>query len=124
MARPDPICVYCRRRPVEKSYVFINEANLMVGPDLERLKRLMHVGHDQRFFNDCYAFALLAAGKIDAVVDTGLQPYDYLPVAPVVEAAGGIITDWQGRKLALGSDGTVIAAATPELHAELIDRLR
>ncbi len=92
----------------------------MVEPDLERLKRLMQCGHDYRFFNDCYAFALLAAGKIDAVVDTGLQPYDYLPVAPVVEAAGGIMTDWRGETLGLGSDGTVIAAASQELHTELM----
>lgn len=115
--------IRCRVRPIAEAYVFINEANLMVEPDLERLKRLMHCGRDHRFFNDCYAFALLAAGKIDAVVDTGLQPYDYLPVAPVVEAAGGIMTDWKGNALGLGSDGTIIAAATEELHAELIDRL-
>lgn len=116
--------IRCRKRPVGDSYVFINEANLMVEPDLERLKRLMAAGHDHRFFNDCYAFALLAAGRIDAVVDTGLQPYDYLPVLPVVEAAGGIMTDWQGAPLGLSSDGTVIAAATPELHEELLDRLK
>jgi inositol-phosphate phosphatase/L-galactose 1-phosphate phosphatase/histidinol-phosphatase len=116
--------IRCRKRPVSEAYVFINEANLMVEPDLQRLKRLMHCGHDQRFFNDCYAFALLAAGKIDAVVDTGLQPYDYLPIAPVVEAAGCIMTDWQGAPLGLGSDGTVVAAATPELHAELMRLLQ
>jgi fructose-1,6-bisphosphatase/inositol monophosphatase family enzyme len=109
---------------VDRCYVFINEANLMVEPDLERLKRLMRVGHDYRFFNDCYAFGLLAAGKIDAVLDTGLKPYDYLPVVPVVEAAGGIMTDWNGAPLGLDSEGTVIAAATPELHAAIINRLR
>jgi inositol-phosphate phosphatase/L-galactose 1-phosphate phosphatase/histidinol-phosphatase len=116
--------IRCRRRPVDEAYVFINEANLMVESDLERLKRLMHCGRDYRFFNDCYAFALLAAGKIDAVVDTGLQPYDYLPVTPVVESAGGIITDWSGNTLGLDSDGTLIAAATEELHAELMRLLR
>ena len=80
----------------------------------------MEFGHTRRFFNDCYSFALLAMGQIDAVVDFDLQPYDYLPVVPVVEAAGGIITDWQGKKLGLDSDGTVLAAATPELHEELL----
>jgi inositol-phosphate phosphatase/L-galactose 1-phosphate phosphatase/histidinol-phosphatase len=116
--------IRCRKRPVDQAYVFINEANLMVESDLERLKRLMHCGHDHRFFNDCYAFALLAAGRIDAVVDTGLQPYDYLPVAPVVESAGGIMTDWKGETLGLDSDGTVIAAATEEMHAALLKALR
>lgn len=112
--------IHCGARSIDESYVFINEANLMVEPDLERLKRLMQIGRDYRFFNDCYAFALLAAGKIDAVVDTGLQPYDYLPVVPVIEAAGGVVSDWQGAPLALDSDGTVIAAATVELHQELL----
>ncbi len=63
-------------------------------------------------------------GQIDAVVDFDLQPYDYLPVVPVIEAAGGVITDWHGEKLGLSSDGTLAAAATKELHAELIDQLR
>jgi fructose-1,6-bisphosphatase/inositol monophosphatase family enzyme len=63
-------------------------------------------------------------GQIDVVVDYDLQPYDYLPVVPVVEAAGGIMTDWEGGRLGLKSDGRVVAAATPELHAELMDQLR
>jgi histidinol phosphatase-like enzyme (inositol monophosphatase family) len=100
--------------------LFINEANLMVERQPERLARLMQVGHIRRFFNDCYPFALLAAGRIDAVVDFDLKPYDFLPVVPVIEAAGGIVTDWRGGKLGLASDGSIVAAATPELHAAII----
>ena len=47
---------------------------------------------------------------------TGLQPYDYLGPAGLIEAAGGVITDWEGQPLGLQSDGRVVAAATPELH--------
>ena len=68
--------------------------------------------------------ALVAEGRIDAVVDYDLKPYDYLPVAAVVEAAGGIMTDWDGKPLDFDSDGRVITAATPELHAELLDLVR
>jgi inositol-phosphate phosphatase / L-galactose 1-phosphate phosphatase / histidinol-phosphatase len=50
------------------------------------------------------------------VVEAGLQPYDYLGPAGLIEAAGGVITDWQGQPLGLKSDGRVIAAATPALH--------
>ncbi len=116
--------VGCRARPVDEAYIFINEANLMVDSELERLRRLMSLGRERRFFNDCYAFALLAAGRIDAVVDIGLQPYDYLPIVPVVEAAGGMMTDWRGGSLGVESDGTVIAAATRELHTALVRLLR
>ncbi len=104
--------------------IFINEAIRMVDREPALLKRLMAFGHTRRFFNDCYSFALLAMGQIDAVVDFDLQPYDYLPVVPVVEAAGGIITDWRGEELGLKSDGTVVAAATKELHGELLSILR
>ncbi len=117
--------IACRRgvKP-EDSRLFINEAIRMVDKEPALLKRLMEFGHTRRFFNDCYAFALLAAGQIDAVVDFDLQPYDYLPVVPVVEAAGGIITDWQGGKLGLKSNGTVVAAATDKLHSELMALLQ
>jgi histidinol phosphatase-like enzyme (inositol monophosphatase family) len=117
--------ISCRRiADAGAARIFINEANRMVEREPERLKRLMSLGHTRRFSNDCYPFALLAAGQIDAVVDFDLQPYDYLPVVPVVEAAGGIITDWKGAPLGLGSDGTVIAAATAELHQMIRSALR
>ncbi len=116
--------IACRDVEPGKARLFINEAIRMVDKEPALLKRLMEFGHTRRFFNDCYAFALLAAGQIDAVVDFDLQPYDYLPVVPVVEAAGGIITDWKGGKLGLKSDGTVVAAATEELHRELMALLQ
>jgi inositol-phosphate phosphatase/L-galactose 1-phosphate phosphatase/histidinol-phosphatase len=74
----------------------------------------------RRFGGDCYGYAQLAGGTIDLVVETGLQPYDYLGPAGLIEAAGGVITDWQGQPLGLQSDGRVIAAATPTLHREAL----
>jgi histidinol phosphatase-like enzyme (inositol monophosphatase family) len=76
-----------------------------------------------RFGGDCYAYALLASGHLDLVVEAGLKPYDYLPVVPVVEEAGGVMTDWAGEPLGLGSDGRVIAASSHALHAEALEML-
>ncbi|MBW7922134.1 MAG: histidinol-phosphatase [Rubellimicrobium sp.] len=73
-----------------------------------------------RFGGDCYGYALLASGHVDLVVETRLQPYDFLALVPVIEEAGGVITDWQGRPLTLDSGEQVVAAATPELHAEAL----
>ena len=116
--------IQCRRTAsLAEARLFINEANIMVERQPERLARLMRVGHIRRFFNDCYPFALLAAGRIDAVVDFDLKPYDFLPAVPVIEAAGGIVTDWQGQPLGLHSDGSIIAACTPDLHRAVMDRL-
>ena len=116
--------IACRKlADIGEARLFINEANLMVEREPERLKRLLQIGRVRRFFNDCYPFALLAAGQIDAVVDFDLKPYDFLPFVAVIDAAGGIVTDWAGEPLRLKSDGSIVAAATPELHRTVIDRL-
>lgn len=67
-----------------------------------------------RYGLDCYAYALLALGHVDLVIEAGLQSYDIAGPLAVVEAAGGIVTDWAGGPAAEG--GQVIAAASPELH--------
>jgi inositol-phosphate phosphatase/L-galactose 1-phosphate phosphatase/histidinol-phosphatase len=77
----------------------------------------------RRFGGDCYGYAQLAGGTIDLVVETGLQPYDFLGPAGLIEAAGGVITDWQGQALGLHSDGRVVAAATPQLHRAALQAL-
>jgi histidinol phosphatase-like enzyme (inositol monophosphatase family) len=77
----------------------------------------------RRYGGDCYSYGLLASGHIDAVIEMNLQPYDFMALVPVTEGAGGVITDWQGGRLHLGSDGHVVAAATPELHAEILEAL-
>lgn len=74
----------------------------------------------RRFGGDSYCYGQLASGHVDLVVEAGLQPYDYLAMVPIIEAAGGVITDWQGRPLSVDSDGRVIAAATASLHAEAL----
>lgn len=75
-----------------------------------------------RYGLDCYAYALLAAGQIDLVIEAGLQPYDICAPIAVIEAAGGIVTDWTGAPAHQG--GRVLAAASPELHAEALKLLR
>ncbi len=71
-----------------------------------------------RFDADAYFYALLAAGQIDLVFDTGMEPYDIAALIPIVRGAGGIITDWSGRPDPMGGD--ILAAATPELHAQAL----
>jgi len=69
-----------------------------------------------RYGTDCYAYALLAAGQVDLVIEAGLQPYDIQAPIAVIEAAGGLVTDWHGGPAHAG--GRALAAATPELHAQ------
>lgn len=74
-----------------------------------------------RFGMDCYAYALLAAGHIDLVIEAGLNAYDIQAPIAVIEAAGGIVTDWRGGPALNG--GRVIAAANTTLHQAALDLL-
>jgi myo-inositol-1(or 4)-monophosphatase len=68
-----------------------------------------------RYGMDCYAYALLALGQIDLVIEAGLKPHDVAAPIAVIEAAGGLVTDWQGGPAAAG--GRVLAAANRQIHA-------
>ncbi len=72
----------------------------------------------QRYGGDCYAFALLAHGQIDLVVDGALKPYDIVPLIPIIESAGGVVTTLDGRPPLHG--GTVVAGGDAELHAQAL----
>ncbi len=74
-----------------------------------------------RYGCDCYAYALLAAGHIDLVIEAGLSAYDIAAPIAVIEAAGGIVTDWQGGAAHAG--GRVIAAAGAQQHAAALEIL-
>ncbi len=108
---------------LQDAMLYINEADKMMRDAPEAFARLNAAGRDRRFSYDCYPHMLLAAGQVDACADFDLKPYDFLPLVPIVEGAGGVITDWQGKALGLDSDGRVLSAATPELHAELLELL-
>jgi histidinol phosphatase-like enzyme (inositol monophosphatase family) len=64
----------------------------------------------------CMAYGLLASGRIDLSLDTALAVHDWAPFAPIIEGAGGKVTDWQGRPLRLDSGPQVLAAGDPVLH--------
>jgi len=109
---------------LDDAMLYINEADKMMRDAPEVFARLNVTGRDRRYSYDCYPHMLLAGGHVDACIDFDLKPYDYLPLVPVIEGAGGVITDWQGAPLGLHSDGRVVSAATPELHAQLLELLR
>jgi len=75
----------------------------------------------RRFGGDCYNYCLLAMGHIDLVVEAGLKPFDILPLIPIVERAGGIVTTWEGGDPRAG--GRILAAGNPRLHAQAVQVL-
>ncbi len=113
--------IACRKtETLSDALVYINEAERISANNPTLFRRLCSVGHTRRMGYDCYPHALVASGQIDAVIDFGLEPYDYLPLVALINVAGGVITDWNGQELTLKSDGRVVSAATPKLHQELL----
>ena len=72
---------------------------------------------------DCYAYGLLAMGFIDLIVEADLDAYDFMALVPVIEGAGGIVTDWQGAPLSRASDGRIIAAGDRRVHESALKLL-
>jgi len=77
----------------------------------------------RRFGGDCYLYGMLASGYCDLVIEVALKPHDYLALIPVVEGAGGRISDWHGAPLRAGCEGRVLAAATEALWRQAIAAL-
>lgn len=75
-----------------------------------------------RYGMDCYAYGLVALGQVDLVVEAGLNAYDICAPIAVVQAAGGIVTDWQGGPAHAG--GRAVAAANAAIHAAALEILR
>jgi len=74
-----------------------------------------------RYGGDCYAFGLLAMGCVDLVIEARLCYWDIAPLLPIIEGAGGIITDWHGRPWRAGAN--VLAAGDPRVHAKALPLL-
>ncbi len=88
----------------------------MFGDEGEGRRRYDELGGKvrlQRFGGDCYAYCMLAAGRVDLVVEADLSSYDIVALIPIIEAAGGVVTGPDGRQPLDG--GTVVAAASPAL---------
>jgi fructose-1,6-bisphosphatase/inositol monophosphatase family enzyme len=57
---------------------------------------------------------MVAAGYVDLVVEAGLDAYDIVPLIPIIEGAGGVVTNWQGESAAKG--GRIVAAGDRRVH--------
>ena len=91
------------------------------GKDAQAFARVRGRALTTRFGGDCYAYCLLAAGFIDIVVEAGLKTFDIVALIPIIEAAGGVVTSWDGGPPTGG--GRIVAAGDPRLHAEALKLL-
>ncbi|MEM8572891.1 MAG: histidinol-phosphatase [Pseudomonadota bacterium] len=109
-------------RPLEQSTLFTTFPEIGTPDEHAAFRRVADRVRLTRYGMDCYAYALLALGQIDLVIEAGLQAYDIAAPIAVVEAAGGLVTDWKGKPVHHG--GAAVAAANPEIHAEALELLQ
>lgn len=112
------------RTQLSDARLYATSPELFDGKALGAFQHVAQKALMRRYGGDCYSYGLLASGHCDLVMETGLQPYDFMALVPVIEAAGGVITDWAGGELSIGSAGDVLACSTPALHAEVLAKIR
>lgn len=108
--RLEEALLYCTHESM-----FANDRNLAAFRRVAAQVRL------QRFGGDCYSYCMLALGQIDLVIEDTLQPYDIVPLIPIIEAAGGVVTNADGGTPVDG--GFVVAAANRQLHEQVMTLL-
>jgi inositol-phosphate phosphatase/L-galactose 1-phosphate phosphatase/histidinol-phosphatase len=114
-----PIC--CRACPaLAAATIFATTPDMFKGADADAFARVAGAAKLVRYGADCYAYGLVALGFADVVIEASLKPYDFGPMGPVVEGAGGIVTDWQGAPLGLASDGRVVIAGDRRAHEQAL----
>ncbi len=91
------------------------------GSQRDSFDRLRHTTSRRPVYSgNCLAYGLLASGHLDIVCEADMGPYDYMALVPVIEGAGGRVTDWSGNTLTMESDGTTLATGDRALHEQAL----
>jgi inositol-phosphate phosphatase/L-galactose 1-phosphate phosphatase/histidinol-phosphatase len=109
---------------LDQAVLYVTNPQMFKTPDaraaFDRVERAVRL---PMYGGDCYAYGLLAMGFADLIVEADLDPHDFLALIPVIEGAGGVITDWQGRPLSTASDGQVVDAGDRRVHRQALEVL-
>jgi myo-inositol-1(or 4)-monophosphatase len=108
-------------KALKDAILFTTSPLLMDDKERRLFQKVEKAAQLSRYGGDCYAYCMVAAGYVDLVVEAGLNRYDVLPLIPIIEGAGGIITDWTGGTAANG--GRIIAAGDRRVHEQALKLL-
>jgi myo-inositol-1(or 4)-monophosphatase len=100
---------------LKDAVLFTTSPRLMKDADRRAFASIEEAVRLSRYGGDCYAYCMLAAGHVDLVIETELNPHDIIPLIPIITGAGGIVTTWEGT--APEGGGRIIAAADERVHA-------
>ena len=108
---------------VDKAWLYATSPHMFEDADFPAFERLRKASWRAIYGAECMAYGLLANGLIDIVCEGTMDLHDYAPMVPIIEGAGGVITDWRGSALGRGGDGTVLAAGDAAIHAAALELL-
>lgn len=92
----------------------------LIGADTPRWQRLVGAVRRNYWGGDCYAHGLLALGQIDVIAESTMKLWDWAALVPVIEGAGGRVTDWSGGTLRPDGDGRVLSVGDPALLPQIV----
>ena len=109
--------VLCTTSP----YFFYN-SDAKVLETLSKLTKYQKIG-GVIYGGDCYNYACLAMGFVDLIIEPGLKVYDFTAIIPIIQNAGGVVSDWYGEPLKLQSNTKLLASANNILHKKALKSL-
>ena len=116
-------CTTSKVQNLAKASLYATTPDIFPATARPRFNHLSATVQFRVFGGDCYCYGLLSSGFTEAVCEASMNPHDYMALIPVVEGAGGIITDWHGEPLTLRSNGEVLAAGNRVLHRAAVEAL-
>ena len=110
------------KQSLDQSYLSTTGLYMFENDNFKKgFEKIINLTSYHRFGGDCYNYGMVASGYIDIVIENMLKVHDYMALIPVIEGAGGEITDKFGKKINFDSDGSVVVSANQKLHKQLID---
>jgi histidinol phosphatase-like enzyme (inositol monophosphatase family) len=108
---------------LEDAILSLTSPQMFTAAERAAIARLESAVRFAIYGGDCYAYGLLAMGRVDLIVEADLDVHDFMALVPVIEGAGGLVTDWQGAALSPASDGRIVAAGDPRVHERALKLL-
>ena len=105
------------------AWLYTTTPEMFVGAEDDAFQSLVGAVQSAVYGADCYAYGLVADAHVDIVCEANMQPYDYCALVPIIQGAGGIMTNWLGEPLGLNSGSTVLAAGDAAAHQAAIKLL-
>ncbi len=99
---------------------FFKEKNQLLFTEFCKQTKYQHLG-GAIYGGDCYSYACLASGFIDIIIEPELKIFDFAAHIPIIENAGGIVSDWLGNKPKLESGAKILACGDKNLHKQAVD---